>query len=118
VENKIVTFGFQYRSSEEDPFTGQLQGVYHDHGQNVHFRFAGQQSITVFGDPDCFGVGYDYISLDPKNPGTGRAIVWGCDFGEPAVSAGDEFNVEVLSGPYAGYSWGGVLQGGNMQDHD
>ncbi len=118
VEGKKVIFGFQYRASEDDPTIGDMHGVYRDSGQNVYFRFAGTQSITVFGDPDYFGVGYDYASLDPKNPGTGRVVVWGGDLGEPGVSAGDEFNVEVLSGPYTGYSWGGLLEGGNMQDHD
>ena len=38
------------------------------------------------------------------------------DSGEPGIN-GDEFTIEVLSGPYEGYTNTGTIEGGNIQVH-
>jgi hypothetical protein len=65
-----------------------------------------------------------YRSQDPtlytSPPGTFRVQVF--DQGEPGGSpedfTGDEFSIQLLAGPYNGYTRGGYIEGGNVQVED
>jgi hypothetical protein len=59
-------------------------------------------------------------TLSALNPGKFRVEVF--DQGEPSASVGettgDEFSIQLLGGPYAGYTRGGYIEGGNIQVED
>jgi len=59
-------------------------------------------------------------TLSALNPGDFRVEVH--DRGEPSFSVGettgDEFSIQLLGGPYAGYTRGGYIERGNIQVED
>jgi hypothetical protein len=105
-------------SDQTDPSLIHLEGIYHDKGLDVRLKY---EDVLQFADEPDISEGQDcvlfrttYTSQDKDRPGTGTADVLACDLGEPGVE-GDFLVIEVLSGPYAGYSNAGPILGGNFQ---
>jgi hypothetical protein len=92
-------------------------GTYRDHATDVAFRIVGieEEVEAIFG---CIDVVLEYVSTNPARRGEGEVRLFACDRGEPGKLAGDEFSIQVLSGPYAGYTNGGEIRSGNLQAHD
>jgi hypothetical protein len=105
-------------SDQSDPSLIHLEGIYHDKGLDVRLKY--EDVLDFVDDPDvsegqdCVLFVTTYTSQDRDMPGTGEAGVLACDLGEPGVE-GDFLVIEVLSGPYVGYSNGGPILGGNFQ---
>jgi len=64
-------------------------------------------------------LGGTYRSTNPNNKGDGFWIVMVKDMGEGIneIGDGDEIRIRILSGPFAGYTNQGYVQG-NIQAHD
>jgi hypothetical protein len=101
-----------------------IRGTYFDRGEGVRFKFSdeGLDNISCTtdptpGDPDneCVRFRTSYVSLDPKNSGTGTVIVTACD--HDVSGDVDTLRIEVLSGPYDGYFNAGPVLGGNFKGH-
>ena len=101
-------FGFVMQTNKQD---NVVHGTYRDGYVKLRFD-AGSVSMTF--DP-CAHWTVDYVSTSPDYPGSGTAQVVVCDNGEPGPSSGDNLSIQILTGPYAGYSNAGVLEGGNLQ---
>jgi hypothetical protein len=121
-----ANFGFTYKITNTATGAGHTQGAYHDPtapafpNGGVKFKF----DRLLFGDSApgsvCTVNGItgivNYISQNPNYPGSGLVLLSACDNGEPGVGK-DAIEVDVFTGPYAGYSDTGVLTGGNLQAH-
>jgi hypothetical protein len=107
-------------SDQSDPSLIHLEGIYHDKGLDVRLKY---EDVLDFADEPDVSEGEDcvlflttYTSQDsatrPDN--TGEAEVLACDLGEPGVE-GDFLLINILTGPYEGYSNAGPILGGNFQ---
>jgi hypothetical protein len=61
-------------------------------------------------------IGFDYKSTNAKNPGTGQGGACLVDGGEGHAAVTDQGAIGFNSGPYAGYSADGTVNG-NIQGH-
>ena len=116
-----ATFGFRYNTLDSEKGNFGANGVYHD-------KSAAGVKLEVTGilfvpdppevDPQCVWSTLGYESQDPKNRGTGLLEVEVCDKGKPGPGNGDYIAVDILTGPFGGYSNSGVIQGGNIHLKD
>jgi hypothetical protein len=135
-----ATFGFNMKcqdvpteNREQALVTGQLQ--YNDHYNKIKFhgRF---EDVTIL-DATCAGLGKqssnnDFVAMGIyttqhkgqfEETDSGSFYLYVLDNGEPGSSDADEFIIQIISGPYAGYtnfnptktSKRTELQGGNIQ---
>jgi hypothetical protein len=129
-----ATFSVNYDVARAQTAPGQcgfdfegahIRGTYHDHGTDVRFKID-DEDLSVIGcfDPNpenaennnCAFFMTSYESQDPKLPGEGTVFVTACDHGEPGDV--DYLQIDVQSGPYAGYHNAGPVLGGNFQGHE
>lgn len=121
-----ANFGFTYKITDTTTGAGNAHGAYHDPTDptftngGVKFKFDG----LLFGDTApgtlCTVNGIagilNYTSQNPNYPGSGSVFLSACDDGQPGIS-NDDIEVDVLTGPYTGYSDTGFLTGGNLKAH-
>lgn len=107
-----ANFGYTYDSSKD-----KYQGTYKDGYVSMSFTGVDYQSVPC-------NYGYEsyvpstvltYRSTNPKMPGSGTVQVQFCDYGEGTNGTGDYLSVNVLSGPFEGYSDAGTVQGNIQQ---
>ena len=70
--------------------------------------------------PNGYLVKLEYRSTNPKDRGEGQAIVCAYDNGEGMNATPDWLGIYIAhddTGPYAGYSNEGYIEGGNIQKH-
>jgi hypothetical protein len=135
-----ATFGFNMKcqdvlvgDSEQALITGQLQ--YNDHYNKIkiHGRFedvrihqatcAGLAEASSNNDFGAMGIYRSRNKEQYEETDSGFFYVYVLDNGEPGASDADEFIIQIISGPYAGYtnlnptkiSKRTELQGGNIQ---
>ena len=118
-----TTFGFVF-----DQTTSTFSGSYQDTCAGVALRGTGVLRAdapgqspaslpcagTIFGSPLAYEAQNPKIARDPAAPSGGTLNLWVCDFGTPGTG-NDLFFLQVLDGPYAGYTNTGTLQAGNIQ---
>lgn len=113
---------------------GNLQ--YNDHGTKdadmpvrLHGKITGTDAIGIIGPLDlcqqpqtilpedsAFVYSGEYTA-QPKKNGSGQFRIIVTDGGEPGISEGDHFEIELIGGPFDGYENEGFIQGGNIQYH-
>jgi hypothetical protein len=104
-----ATFGFTWQKTKTQ---NVLRGSWHD----GYVKFRLDRDLGIQGTyPYCVGGPGHYVSTSRSNPGGGTLQLSICDEGEPGPTQGDTISINVTSGPYAGYSNGGTLEGGNLQ---
>jgi hypothetical protein len=123
-----ATFGFVVEPTS-DTDVGRFSGSYSDpqfNGvlgigsvQGVRLRGAGVIEARTLGSPSprterCIVGELRYESTDPNVKGSGMLQLLACDIDEPGADE-DGLYINVLSGPYAGYTNFGFVQGGNLQ---
>jgi hypothetical protein len=126
VQGDLANFGFTYKVTDQSTGAGKTQGTYHDQFApdyplgGLELRFTGLLSSDTGSSP-CAATALkgtvSYTSQNSNYPGSGQAILKACDFGQPRNFPSDNLGIEVLSGPYSGYSNEGFLTGGNLQAH-
>ncbi|MEA2297270.1 MAG: hypothetical protein QOF77_206 [Solirubrobacteraceae bacterium] len=135
-----AAFTINYHITNYHPSTGVgsgvLSGVYVDSraaGGPVRLKFDGLTGglgpctdqaralglpasvcAIVGADEQCFAGTGRYVSLDSANPGSGQVGVVGCDNGRAGAPSTDTLSVNVISGPYSGYSNGPKPVVGNL----
>src|SRR4029078_1965235 len=104
-----ATFGFTWQKTKKE---NVLRGSWHD----GYVKLRLDRDLGIQGTyPDCVGGPGHYVSTSKSDPGAGTLQLSICDNGEPGPTEGDTICIHVTSGPYAGYSNSGTLQGGNLQ---
>jgi hypothetical protein len=103
-----ATFGFTWQKTKAQ---NVLRGSWHD----GYVKFRLDRDLGIGGLFDCGGGTGHYVSTSKSSPGGGTLALSICDYGEPGPTEGDTLSVNVTSGPYAGYSNSGTLEGGNLQ---
>lgn len=124
VQGDQANFGFTYKVTDQETGAGKTQGTYHDEFApsyplgGLELKFTGLLSSASSG-PCANGLKgtVSYTSQNSNYPGTGQALLKACDTGQPRNFPGDSIGIDVLSGPYNGYSNEGLLTGGNLQAH-
>jgi hypothetical protein len=90
----------------------------HGRIRDVRLRDSPVDPCAIFKGYDTYyGVFEGKYDAQPKKLGYGKFIITVSDGGEPGPSEDDYFEIEVVSGPFGGYSNGGYIQGGNIQQH-
>lgn len=110
-----ATFGFEM---ECDPDTGELtaQVQYVDRPAGVAIHGVTSANEFFCFEDATFGTFSGTYTAQPRTAGDGGTFfVTYADNGEPGVSAGDEFSIELIGGVYDGYANGGTIGGGNVQ---
>jgi hypothetical protein len=113
-----ATFGFVVEPTS-DTDVGRFSGSYVDAKSGVKLRGAGAIEARTLGSPNprtprCVAGELNYESSDSKVTGSGVLQLLACDVEEPGSNQ-DGLYIHVLSGPYAGYTNFGLVQGGNLQ---
>jgi len=123
--NGRATIAFNGDSCD-DVVKGKFEFIDHDSGENMHGDVVAvtvcgvEGACTLCGNSATLGA-YEivatYRSMDPDRPGTGELFACVSDNGEGAHSSGpDTASIQVLSGPFVGYTNSGVVRG-NIQQH-
>ena len=104
-----ATFGIHY-----DGNLRAARGTYQDKAEGVSLKFV--DAIPDFSTQDCATYVATYQSQDKTDRESEEqyAILEACDNGEPGV-LGDTLSIDLLFGPYDGYSNSGPILGGNLQ---
>jgi hypothetical protein len=101
--DNMINFGFTARPT----IKGQFQLVDHDSGTIVHGKITDR--VDTSSPPYLYYTGTCSI----KGEGTYDLELRFEDNGEPGVTAGDYVEIDINSF----YTYSGILQGGNIQDH-
>lgn len=97
---------------------GEARGEYADQAAGVALHFSG---ALVSGGPalgynNCMSSALSYTTKREQGQGSGVALVLACDNGRPGT--GNDFvAIQVVSGPFTGYTNAGLLTTGNLMAH-
>jgi hypothetical protein len=113
-----ATFGFHMNCDEE---TGEVTGhvQWHDATSNVDFHadivWPLYECSNEAAIESLLGGGYSgTYQAQPKKLGGGEIEVYMVDGGEPGPDEQDYIYLELLGGPFKGYTAGGQVGGGNV----
>lgn len=122
VPGEKATFGFEAHCDPRGPqpplpCDPRAAGRYEDKGAGVRMEL---EMLLVSEGASCQTAGVEYRSQSAARPGNGTATVTACDNdalprGPREVRVPDTFTITVKTGPYAGYTNGGPLLGGNIR---
>ena len=110
-----AVFGFVMNSCEDEQ-----KGVFNYHDMAAGVKMQGKLITIIYnllGQPQYALV--SYRSTEPTNRGNGTAGISFADNGEgnPADVSHGQFQIWVISGPFAGYANSGDISG-NIQEHE
>jgi hypothetical protein len=125
----LPIFGFHATATFSQAWVSSFDGNFTDACSQVAFTGSGKLNPVPV-PPEmpqyaggCMGGMPSYTSKDSRHQGTGTFLLITCDLnsrlaptggGALAGSSGDYMMINVLSGPYMGYSVVGTVQDGNI----
>jgi hypothetical protein len=112
--SRSANFEFEYSITNFADGSGRLTGTYHDGA--IKLRFDGAESSPpVTPGSTCIDTTRQYVSQSHESPGNGSLMLVACatsGHGQPGL-----FDIQVTTGPFAGYENLGPTTRGHLTVH-